>query len=126
MEWVVTESAEVLKDATPDPFRPIVPSGLAPSLKVTVPVGVPEPGSPAATVAVKVTDWPKTEGFVALTTAVVVVARLTSCDGDRLPELAPKLALPPYATLTVWVPTVRVEVVKVACPEPFRLTGARA
>ena len=29
-----------------------------PSLKVTVPVGVPAPGLTAATVAVKVTAWP--------------------------------------------------------------------
>ena len=31
-------------------------------VKVTVPVGVPAPGSMAATVAVKVTAWPKTDG----------------------------------------------------------------
>jgi hypothetical protein len=34
-----------------------------PSLKVTVLVGVPEPGATAVTVAVKVTAWPKTEGL---------------------------------------------------------------
>ena len=33
-----------------------------PSLKVTVPVGVPPPGAGAVTVAVNVTDWPTTEG----------------------------------------------------------------
>ncbi|MBI3665842.1 MAG: hypothetical protein HY236_06390 [Acidobacteria bacterium] len=35
------------------------PSATLPSLKVTVPVGVPEP----LTVPVKVTDWAKTDGF---------------------------------------------------------------
>ena len=43
--------------------RPTVPSTLEPSSKVTLPVGVPLPGASAATLAVKVTDWPKTEGF---------------------------------------------------------------
>jgi hypothetical protein len=38
------------------PDRVPVPSVLAPSMKVTVPVGVPEPGATAETVAVKVTD----------------------------------------------------------------------
>ncbi len=41
-------------------------------MKMTVPVGVPLPGAVGLTVAVKVTDWPKTEGFAELTTAVVV------------------------------------------------------
>ncbi len=34
-----------------------------PSLKVTVPLGVPAPGATAATVAVNVTRWPKTDGL---------------------------------------------------------------
>ena len=37
-----------------------VPRVVEPSLKVTVPVGVP---APELTVAVKVTAWPKTEGL---------------------------------------------------------------
>jgi hypothetical protein len=44
----------VLKDAVP-PLRDAVPSVVVPSRKVTVPVGVPEPGLLALTVAVKVT-----------------------------------------------------------------------
>ena len=39
-----------------------MPSVVAPSLKVTVPVGVPAPGA-CDTVAVKVTDWPKADGL---------------------------------------------------------------
>ena len=38
----------------------------------TVPVVVPAPGAVAATVAVKVTDWPKTEGFVVAKVVVVL------------------------------------------------------
>ena len=41
-------------------------------MKMTVPVGVPLPGAVGLTVAVKVTDWPKTEGFADETTVVVV------------------------------------------------------
>ena len=40
-----------------------VPRVLVPFLKVTVPLGVPAPGETGLTVAVKVTDWPKTEGL---------------------------------------------------------------
>lgn len=43
--------------ATPAPFKGIVVKVAAPSLNVTVPVGVPVPDD-GVTVAVKVTDWP--------------------------------------------------------------------
>jgi len=65
--------------ATP-PLKVPVPRVVAPSLKVTVPVGVPEPGDAAATVAVKVTDWPNVLGFTLEVTAVVVPALLTTWD----------------------------------------------
>ena len=48
---------------------------VTPSVNVTVPVGVPEPGATAVTLAVKVTDCPKTEGL-ALDVSVVVVPAL--------------------------------------------------
>src|SRR5439155_2605796 len=54
---VPTESVLVDRVAL-DAFSGAVANTVAPSLKVTVPVGVtPE------TVAVKVTDWPKVDGF---------------------------------------------------------------
>ena len=59
--------------ATPDAFSVLVPSVVVPSLNVTVPVGVTAPGAVPATVAVKVVDWPKVEGF-ALEPSVVEVA----------------------------------------------------
>ena len=71
------ESAEVLKVATPDPFRAPVPNVVVPSLKVTVPVGVPVPGKVTIDVAVKVTDWPNTDGFADGLTVVVVRALFT-------------------------------------------------
>jgi len=49
-----------------------VPMEVPLSRKVTVPVGVPDPGAEAETVAVKVTDWPKTEGLAEEVTVVVV------------------------------------------------------
>lgn len=69
MECVPTASAAVLRVATP-PLSVPVPNVFVPSLNVTVPVGVP----PAlVTVAVKVTDCPKTEGLADEVTVVVVV-----------------------------------------------------
>ena len=57
----------------------------------TEPVGVPVPGATAATVAVKLTDWPKVEGFCDEATAVVVLAVFTTCPPLREPLLALKL-----------------------------------
>jgi hypothetical protein len=42
-----------------------------------VPVGVPDPGATALTVAVNHTIWPKTEGLAEEATAVVVLAVFT-------------------------------------------------
>src|SRR2546428_11161553 len=63
-----------------------VPSVVEPSLKVTVPVGLAAaalPGELTLTVAVKVTDWPETEGLAEGTTVVVVAALLTRSDERR-------------------------------------------
>src|SRR5258707_3994373 len=43
----------------------------------TVPVGVPAPGDAALMVAVKVTDWPKTEGLTEQVTTVVLLSWFT-------------------------------------------------
>jgi hypothetical protein len=48
-------------------------------LKITEPVGVPVAGATALTVAVKVTDWPRTDGFALEASAVVVEAAFTVC-----------------------------------------------
>jgi len=70
-----------------------VPNVFVPSLKVTVPVGVPTPGETALTVAVNVTDWPDTDGFTEEATAVALLAWFTVC--VRVDEvLAMKLPSP--------------------------------
>jgi hypothetical protein len=71
IEWVPTDSADVVKGALP-PASVAVPSVVEPTLKVTVPVGVPEAGPTALTVAVKTTTCPKTDGFADELTDVVV------------------------------------------------------
>ena len=77
IECEATESAAVANVPTPDPFSVPVPSVVAPSLKVTVPVGVP----PApVTVAVNVTDCPNTEGF-SEDVSVVVLGLTTASVG---------------------------------------------
>ena len=57
------------KVAVPE-VRVALPRLVEPSKKVTLPVGLPEE---LVTVAVKVTDWPKSEVFVEDVNAVVVL-----------------------------------------------------
>src|SRR2546422_3248408 len=77
-----TDREEVAKVAAP-PLSVPVPRVVKPSLKVTVPLGVPAPGATGLTVAVKITDWPNTEGLAEEVTVVVVSALLTVCDRER-------------------------------------------
>jgi hypothetical protein len=58
-------------------LRVPTPIGVAPSKNVTVPVGVP--ATEPVTVAVKVTFWPKAEGFREEVMAVVEDAPSTVC-----------------------------------------------
>ena len=82
-------TADVVKVATPDPFTVPVPSVVAPSLNVTVPVAVPAPGTVTVTDAIKVTVCPKVEGFSDEFVIVVVVnAWFTVC--VRTAEVAPR------------------------------------
>jgi hypothetical protein len=78
MKCEPSESEDVLNVAMPEPFSIPAPSVVDPSLKVTASplpevMGVP----PLLTVAVKVTGWPKADGFTEDVTAVVVAAWLT-------------------------------------------------
>ena len=90
----LTDSEDVLNMAVPELSVP-VPSVVAPSLNVTVPVGVPEPGEFAITVAVNVTVWPKTVGLWSDEIVVVVLAVLTVCPPESVAELPLKLLSPP-------------------------------
>ena len=56
-----------------------VASAVAPSLKMTLPDGVPAAGVVAVTVAVNVTDCPEHDGLAEEPRAVVVLALLTVC-----------------------------------------------
>ena len=89
-------------------------------MKVTVPVGVPLLGATALTVAVNVTDWPKTEGFCEEVSVVVVLAWFTACE-SAADVLVVKFPSPPYtAVMLCGLPeTDKVEVLKVATPDPF-------
>ena len=82
-----------MNNAWPELFRVPVPRVLGPSLKVTVPVGVPPPGLFTVTVAVKVTDCPDTDGLAEeLTNVVVLYFTVWVTLDDVLPV---KLASPP-------------------------------
>ena len=65
------ERVEVVRVATPALKLP-VPIWVVPSKNDTDPVALPAPGAVAATVAVKVTDWPKTEALVVAKVVVVL------------------------------------------------------
>ena len=69
--------AAVVSVACPVASSVTEPIVVAPSLNVTVPVGVPAPGAEAVTVAVKVTDCPETDGLTEEASAVAVAALLT-------------------------------------------------
>jgi len=87
MVWLATGSAMVLNDACPEPFTVTLDAKtMDPSVKVTLPTGTPPL---EVVVEVKVTGWPKTEGFGEEVAVVVVVYMFwTVC--TVLPLLAAK------------------------------------
>src|SRR3989449_4543683 len=94
MECEPEESEEMIAVAEPA-LSVLVESAVAPSLKVTVPVGVPLPGAAALIVAVKTTDWPYTVGLVDEVSVAVVLSWLTGwgrgAEGVALKVLSPVL-----------------------------------
>src|SRR3989442_7975354 len=90
-----------------------------PSLKVTFPVGVPEPGLFAVTVAVNFTDCPNTDGFnEELTDVVVPDFSPVSVLGAVLPLL---YASSPSDAVMVWgAPTDGLVVTNACSPPPLR------
>jgi hypothetical protein len=88
-------SAVVEYVATPELSVVPVPKVADPSLKViTDPMGTgPAPGEVTATVAVKVTDCPESDGLTEEVRAVVVLAAFTRC-GAQLDVLVAKFASP--------------------------------
>jgi hypothetical protein len=86
-----------------------------PSMKVTLPVGVPAPGATAVMVSVKVTDWPGEEGLTDEVSVDFVEAGFTVSD-SAVEELTAKLVSPPYEATMLWLPAPSVDVLKVATP----------
>src|SRR5439155_26323990 len=80
MVWLPTARLDVLKLAVVVPAEVVSvpwPRLVAPSEKVTTPVGVATavlPGALTETVAVNVTDWPGVDGLTADVTTVLVLA----------------------------------------------------
>src|SRR5215472_1937901 len=96
--WLPTARLAVLKEAVVIPPKVLTLTGM-PALLLsiwnwTVPVGVPAPGALTLMVAVKVTDWPKTEGLTEEVTAVLVLALPTVWPPFREPLLLAKLPSP--------------------------------
>lgn len=80
-------SAEMVKDACPL-ARFAVPRFVRPSRKVTVPVGVPEPGAVGLTVTAATTGWPKTLGLGETLTVTAGTSKFTICiNGDEVVAL---------------------------------------
>ena len=125
--WLATLKADVVNVACPEPFKATLAAKVvAPSVKLTVPVGVPAPGAVAATVAVNVTTCPNTEALGDELTVVVLLSLFTTCgEAESVPEPLWKLPSPPYAAVIVWLPTASDEIVNVACPEDMATLAAR-
>src|SRR5437868_3986630 len=83
-----------------------LPKGAPSGWNCTVPVRGPAPGDTGATGAVKVTDWPKTEGLAEAATVVVVSALMTVC-AKAEEVLVMKLPSPLYTAVIEWAATER-------------------
>jgi hypothetical protein len=92
------------------------PKALPSIMNCTVPVGVPVAGDTAATLAVKLTDWPYTDGFRLEATAVLLLAWFTVWPPLSDPLLPWWLVSPLYVAVMVSLPTVKPEVMQVATP----------
>jgi hypothetical protein len=103
----------VAKVAWPVLLSVPVPSVVEPSLKVTEPVSTPAPGATTPIVAVKVTDWPKTDVLADELRLVVVLAMRTgTVAGEDVLEL--KLPSPRYWAVIECVPAVKAAVLTAA------------
>src|SRR5579871_2648450 len=104
MLCVPTVRVDVVSVACALVLRLEVPRFVDPSKKVTVPVGVTLNPSPVA-VAVKVTDWPKLEGFTDEVSVVVVGARLVLRSTATEPGAFPQTLLLQFPTTTSGLPS---------------------
>src|SRR5262245_6267257 len=129
MAWPPATAKLVVNVALPPVPTATVPRITFPSLKVTVPVGVPAPGATAATLAEKVTAWPVTAGLTDDPRVSVVAAGLTVTI-VAAEVLAAKPVTPKKEAVSAWLPT-NSDVVRVARPvassgaEPSRVLPSR-
>ena len=70
--WLPTDSEAILSVAWPEASSAALPKLVAPSKKVTVPLGVPAAGATATTVAVRVMACPDSDGLTDVMNAVAV------------------------------------------------------
>ena len=105
---------------TVDPSDSVPVPKLVPSAKnCTWPVGTPGAGTTGATVAVKVTGWPNTDGLTVAVTPVIVEAAGLTVWVIGAEVLGLKLPSPAYVAVTAWVPPARVAIeLAVANPSP--------
>jgi hypothetical protein len=111
IECVPATSAEVEREACPA-FNVPLPIEVAPSRKITVPVGVPPV---PVTVAVNVTVCPAVDGFTEEITVVLEVRPWTTCVNTS-EMLLEEFASPEYNAVMECEPAVSVAVVNVAWP----------
>jgi hypothetical protein len=109
MLWPPADNAVVAKAASPEPFNVADPIVAAPSLNVTMPVGVPEP-TDGVTVAVNVTIWPQIEGFSDDPSAVLV-AVMNSLGYARL-LIAKPTGQPPSEDMVLTTVLVAVSMIE--------------
>lgn len=114
IECVPTVSVEVVNVATAPLVKARVPSEAVPSRNVTIPVGIPEVEE--VTVAVNVTGLSLDAEMEELTNATVVgaVTAGVMVSITAVEVLLAKFALPAYLQMIECVPTVSVDVIKVA------------
>jgi hypothetical protein len=105
-------SEEVANVPTPEALSVPVPSTVAPSLNVTVPVGVLVLPAAFDTVAVNVTCCPVVIGFAEDVSAVEVAVRTVSLTAVEV--LPKKLVSPEYFAVIEWVPTAKEAVLNIA------------
>jgi hypothetical protein len=117
--WFPDANVEVLPElAVPDESVTGEPKFIPSIANCTVPVGVPVDGETAATLAVKLTDWPYVDGLPLLPTLTLLLAIFTVWPPVRVSELPVKFTSPEYVAVTVWFATDSVAVFpEVAVPD---------
>jgi hypothetical protein len=113
MAWLPAENELTLMVALPVLSKGADPTVVAPSTKLTLPDGIPAPGT--VTVALKVTVWPKVLGLGVEASAVELglLLMVSETGADAEPE---KLLSPEYVAVILCVPADKEVGEKAALP----------